>query len=365
MQKLKVSLERVKILIVKLSSLGDVVQTFPVLPLLRKEYPEAHISWLVEEEAAELLMDHPLIDQVLVFRKNRWLKELSNYRKWTQVFKELSNFIRDLRYYSYDLVIDFQGLLKSGIFVGVCRGKRKVGFAPAREKSHIFLNEKIPCPRASLHAVERYILLIESLGCSRFYPQFLIPIRQVHRDKVLGFLKEKNINSGQTIALLHPGTRWKTKMWKEENWAALGDLLYQKSGVPVIFTGSRVEVSLVDSVIERMQFPGINTAGKWGLKELAFLQKQADIMVTPDSGPMHLAAAMGTPVIALFGPTDPALTGPFGSIHRVVAKPVDCRPCFLRECSSNKCMNQISVREVWEEIEQHLSCSNAIKIVAT
>ena len=344
-----------KILIVKMSSLGDVIHTLPVLPPLRKKFPNANIAWLIEEEIAELIIDHPLIERVLILPKKRWLRGLANCWKWPQIFQELFEFIEELRSIEYDLVIDFQGLFKSGIFTGICRGKQKVGFFPAKEKSHIFLNKRVPFPRSSLHALERYIYLIESLGCSRPEIEFLIPIRQSHRNKVLEFFREKKIGPDDTIVLLHPGTRWKTKLWEEEKWAALGDFLLQKRGIRVIFTGSYSDAPLVKRIINRMKFTGIDAAGKWGLKELAFLQALADVIVIPDSGPMHLAAAMGTPVVALFGPTDPALTGPFGSIHKVIVSRVDCRPCFLRECSSRRCMNQITVKEVWESIKPYLS----------
>lgn len=352
-----------KILIVKLSSLGDVIQTLPILQPLKKRYPKANVTWLVEKEAAELLIDHPLIDNVLISQKNRWLKEWVSYRKWPQLFRELFDFIKKLRADTYDLIIDFQGLLKSGILVGICRGKQKLGFYPGREKSHIFLNEKILYPDPPIHAVQRYLYLLESLGCSCPYLEFFIPIRQVHRDKVMNFFHDKKITPDDPIVLLHPGTRWKTKLWEEEKWATLGDWLQKKNGAQVIFTGSKEDFPLIQRICGTMKLPGINTAGEWGLKELAFLQRQAKVIITPDSGPMHLAAAMATPVIALFGPTEPALTGPFGNIHRIIIKPVECRPCFKRKCSFNKCMRAILADEVWEVTKPYLACSITPKVV--
>jgi 3-deoxy-D-manno-octulosonic-acid transferase/heptosyltransferase-1 len=325
-----------------------------VLSPLREHYPRAHITWLVEEETAELLLDHPLIDRVLVFRKNSLLRALKSRGKRVQALWDSCGFIRELRDVSYDVVIDFQGLLKSGLLVGICRGTRKVGFSPAREQSHFFLTEKVPYPESPLHAVDRYLHLIESLGCSCASPDFLIPIRQEHRNKVLRFFRKNRIRPDYPIAVLHPGTRWETKRWGEEKWAALGDLLREKDSAQVIFTGSRADRQLVKTITEGMKFPGINSAGEWGLKELAFLQTQADVFVTPDSGPMHLAAAMGVPVVALFGPTDEARTGPCGNIHGVVSAPVACRPCLLRKCATHECMDQISVRKIGEAIEPHL-----------
>jgi len=351
-------------LVVKLSSLGDVIQTLPVLPPLKRKYPDANITWLVEEESAQLIGNHPLIDHLLVFRKKKWLKDVANLRKWAQFFREMSNFVKELRLYTYDLIIDFQGLLKSGMFVGICRGKRKVGFCPGREKSHIFLNEKIPFPTFTLHAIDRYLYLIKSLGCSSQPPEFSIPVRQVHRDRIVEFFQEKKIDIDKPVVILHPGTRWKTKMWEENKWALLGDLLCQKNGAQIILTGSREDFSLVRRITSKMRLPGINTAGKWGLKELAFLQTQAHVIVVPDSGPMHLAAALGTPVVALFGPTDQTRTGPYGNIHKVIIKPVECRPCFQRTCTNNKCMTEISVREVWEATASYLACTNTSNVMA-
>jgi ADP-heptose:LPS heptosyltransferase len=232
-----------------------------------------------------------------------------------------------------------------------------VGFSPAREKSHIFLTEKVPHPQSTVHAVDRYLRLIEALGCSCASPDFFISIRQEHRNNVLRFFQEKRIDPDRPIVILHPGTRWKTKRWGEKKWAALGDRLHEGDGAQVILTGSQSDISLVRSVAGSMRFPGIDTAGLWGLKELAFLQTQADVVVTPDSGPMHLAAAMGVPVIALFGPTDEARTGPYGNIHGVVSAPVSCRPCFLRKCDCPECMDQISVREIREAVLPYLHCS--------
>ena len=349
--------EGMKILIIKLSSLGDVIQTLPVLVPLRKKFPDAKISWLVEEEAAELIKGHPLVDQIIISRKNRWIKALSNPGKLPQIVQEGNAFCKDLRSCSYDFVIDFQGLLKSGIFVGISRGKRKLGFAPVREKAHIFLNEKIPFPKIPLHAVERYLFLIASLGCTGVNPEFFIPIRQNHRDRVLKFLQKNKITLCKPLILLHPGTRWKTKLWVEEKWAVLGDWLQEKTGAQVVFTGSVNDFSLIERITGKMRFTAINTAGMWGLNELAFLQKQADVVIIPDSGPMHLASAMGTPVAALFGPTDPKLTGPYGEGHRVIMKTTECQPCFKRKCSSNECMKEITVKEVCEVTETMLALS--------
>jgi 3-deoxy-D-manno-octulosonic-acid transferase/heptosyltransferase-1 len=274
-------------------------------------------------------------------------------------------FFRELRALPYDLVLDFQGLFKSSVLVGMSRCKRKVGFSPGREGSELFLTEKVSFGRKTrVHAIDRYLSLITSVGCSVRIPQFAIPIRQIHRERVWEFLEKERGLPGGPLVLLHPGTRWKSKLWEEEKWAALGDLLSSEHGADVVFTGSEGDSALISRISDRMKIPGINTAGKWGLKELAFLQMQADVVVVPDSGPMHLAAAVGTPVVALFGPTDPVLTGPYpsdrsGKNHTVITAAVDCGPCFKRTCSSGLCMTDITTEEVLKKTIAYLAISHS------
>jgi heptosyltransferase I len=349
----------VKILIIKLSSLGDVIHTLPALSSLRRRFPRAHITWLVEPEAADLLLDHPALDHVLVFPKAKWRLEASSLRQWPALVREINRFVQELRSRRYDLVIDFQGLLKSGVLTGIVRGERKVGFAPGKERGDLFLKEKVPYPPKRLHAVNRYLHLTEHLACPTGNPQFFLCLSQAHRDRVIALLEQNDVTPAQPLVLLHPGTRWESKLWKEEHWAALGDRLQRMNHAQVVFTGSPDDRALVERIRSRMRSPGVSTVGALGLKELAFLQTQAEVVITPDSGPMHLAAAVGTPVVALFGPTDQVLTGPFGNAHTVIAKPLGCRPCLKRRCASPECMYKISVQEVWEAVNAYLTSSSS------
>ncbi len=346
-----------KILIVKLSSLGDVIQTLPVLSPLKQTFPDSYITWLVEEDTAPLLVDHPLIDKVIVFPKNTWRGALTRIGTIPRCLGEMGRFMRQLRADHYDLVIDFQGLLKSGALTGLARAARKRGFSPTKEGSHRFLTERLPYPSSPMHSVDRYLMLVTSLGCTCQSPEFPVPIRQVHRSAVWNFLEEHNIEFDRPLVLLHPGTRWETKMWEENKWAALADMLNAGHDCDTVFTGSQIEASLLDRIAGSMRTRALNSAGMWSLNELAFLQTQADVVVTPDSGPMHLAASVGTPVVALFGPTDPARTGPYGSCHTIITRDMDCRPCFKRQCASKRCMTEITPEEVRDAVIPYLLCS--------
>jgi lipopolysaccharide heptosyltransferase II len=261
------------------------------------------------------------------------------------------------------LVLDFQGLLKSGVLIGLARARQKRGFFPGREKSHVFLTDRVPYPSGPLHSVERYLTLIEALGCERRSPKFVIPIRQIHRSAVWAFLGKQGIDPNRPLALLHPGTRWETKMWEESRWACLADIMQTEYGCTILFTGNKREASMVTRITDSMRTTAINTAGMWNLNELAFLQTQASVVVIPDSGPMHLAASLETPVVALFGPTDPALTGPYGTGHTIITKEVDCRPCFKRQCSSKECMIGITPKDVCDAVSSYVGTSQEPRCV--
>jgi len=342
-----------KILIVKLSSLGDVIHTLPVLGPLKKRYPDASISWLVEKESSSLLYDHPLVDTVLIFPKSRWRNYLSSIRSFHRGLKEIPHFVRTLRSESYDMVLDFQGLFKSGLLTGLARAREKWGFYPGREQSHVFLTHRVALPVTPVHSVDRYLSLVHRLGCRWDIPEFIVPIQQVHRSSVLAYLDKQGITGARPIIILHPGTRWKTKMWEERKWAVLADRLQSTHNYDIVFTGSRQDGTLVNRIVQAMADPAVNSAGVWRLNELAYLHTRAMVVVTPDSGPMHLAAAVGTPVVALFGPTDPHLTGPYGDGHTVITRQISCRPCFKRQCASPRCMSEITPEEVYAAVNRY------------
>ncbi len=347
------------ILIVKLSALGDCVHTLPALSLLRRCYPRAHITWVVETAAADLIKDHPCLDRVLVSHRKQWLRELKGGH--FGVLKEIAQFVGNLRGRPYDLVIDFHGLFKSSVLVWLSGGKRRLGYDSMQELSGLFVNEKIHEDMGK-HAVDRYLDFIRYLSTKdhlSLQPQdgqevgaapepvgeaeFLIPSTKKEEDRVAQLLKAQGL-AGRRFVAVNPIAFWETKLWAEDKFAQLCDLLAEHYDVAVVFTGTEEEA--LRRIQTRMRTSCLNLAGKTSLRELAVLYRQAACVITTDSGPMHLAAAVGTPVVALFGPTDPRRTGPYGKDHVVVRKDLACRPCFLKKCTKKECMNLISVEEV-------------------
>jgi heptosyltransferase-1 len=344
----------VNILIVKLSSLGDVIQAMPAICALRRGYPSAHITWIVEEYAGEILLDHPSIDRVLILSRRNWLKNSLIPWRSKQTILEMSSFIKALRDRVYDLVIDLQGLFKSGIVVWMSNGKRRVGYDRTRELSYIFLNERHTPFDPDRHAIERYLNLVLAIGGKEGSIEYGIKIGEENRKMVERILEDKGISRDEPVVIISPFARWSTKLWDQKRFAKLADILIDRYKVKVILTGGVNEKDYVKGIVSSMRFGAIDLSGKIGLKEMAFLCTRAKLMISTDTGSMHLASAMGLPVVALFGPTAPWRTGPYGNSHSIVRKAIECSPCFRKRCKNRKCMLSIEVEEVLEKVIPYL-----------
>nr|WP_027353624.1 lipopolysaccharide heptosyltransferase I [Desulfosarcina sp. BuS5] len=336
------------ILIVKLSAIGDVIHTLPSLNALRKRYPAAKITWLVEEAASDFVKGHRALDRVIVSKRKKWIKGLFS-ASVLENFHELLNFVKELRDTKYDLIIDFQTLMKSGILVALAKGKRKAGYGKGMEHmehSYTFLNERIPPVDMNNHAILRSLMLLDSLGIKSQKIQYDLPVFKEDIEKTADLLKTTGLSGSKPVVSVNPVAKWETKLWDNKKFAELGDSLVNDYGAEIIFTGSRDDLPVIEDIISHMQTKAANLAGKTTLKMLAAVFEQADLVISTDTGPMHVAAATGTPVVAIFGPTAPWRTGPFGSMHQVVRAELECSPCFKRKCNSVDCMRNISVDQV-------------------
>lgn len=342
------------ILIVKLSSLGDVIHSLPALNALRKAYPQSHITWLVEDYAAQIVMDHPSLDRVLVSARKSWLQDISIARRSLRTLREIVSFVRDLRQRKYDLVIDLQGLLKSGFMAWLSNGRRRVGYNRTREMSYLFINERIPPFDPEEHAIERYLNLVRSVGAEKGELEYLIHVEKEHQRRVETLLRDHGILQEDCVVIISPFAHWETKLWEPDRFSMLCDRLIERYPVKVVFTGTNGEKEYVRRIVGSMRHTAFDLSGKTCLKELAYLCGRANLMISTDTGTMHLAAAMGLPVVALFGPTAPWRTGPYGDGHSVIRKDLACSPCFKRRCESRECMRAIDVEDVLERTVPYL-----------
>lgn len=338
------------ILIVKLSAIGDVIHTLPSLNAIRRHYPDARITWLVEEAASGLLVGHEALDRVLVSKRKRWLKDLRTSSRFEAV-REAYRFVKELRDTHYDLIFDFQALLKSGILIALTRGKRKVGFDKGLEHmeySYLFLNERVPAVAMEHHALLRGLMLLESIGIKSREAVFNVPISGRDRDAANDLLMQHDIKAPKLLVAINPMAKWETKLWDNLKFANLADRLIKQANADVIFTGSMEDRDAIEDIISKMKAGAANLAGSTDLKTLAALYEKTSIVVSTDTGPMHLAAAIGTPVVALFGPTAPWRTGPFGPGHTIIRADLECGPCFKRRCKTIDCTKQITVDQVFD-----------------
>ena len=338
-----------KILIVKLSAIGDVVHALAFLDVLHQNFPRAKIDWLVEEGAAGVIEGHPAIRRVIISRRKSWWLKLVENRRLRAVSREIFSFLKDLRRHRYDWVIDLQGLLKSGVLAGLSRGERKVGMSGGREGAWLFLKEPSLRVNYDQHAIDRYLEVATQLGCTWDRWDNRIPVSETHRCALDQLLAGHGFTGGNLVAI-NPMAKWKTKLWEPELFAALGDRILTEFPCRIVFTGSQDDRPVIDNISSMMKNNSLNLAGRTGLKELACLYDRCRVLVTTDTGPMHMAAAMGCSVIALFGPTSPLRTGPYGPGHRIMTSGTACSPCFKKTCDQWSCMRDITVESVFEAV---------------
>jgi lipopolysaccharide heptosyltransferase I len=369
-----------RVLIIKLSSFGDVLHALPTLEALRALYPQGQITWLVEEAYTPLLNGHPALDEVWAVPRVRLGQKVGR-----EELLRLMRLVRRVRAARFDLVIDLQGLLKSALWVALARSFRKVGYDRTRELSYLALTERLTPYDPEAHAVWRYLHVARRLGAPPTLPRFRLGLTPVFPDAFCEVVCKRVINVGanlvfapgvgrtqgsplrkntidddlvldpdRALVVLHPGARWASKLWPAASWAQLGDWLIKEKGLAVVITGSPGDRALAAQIEAQMQEKVWNLAGRTSLAELAGIMQKACLAVTADTGPMHLAAALGTKVVALFGPTAPGRTGPFGVGHRVVRLGVECSPCFQRHCPEPRCLTALSPDAVLAPVEKSL-----------
>lgn len=323
-----------RILVIKLSSLGDLAHALPAVRAL-KERTDATIDWVVQPEYAELIGCCPDVERVIPFPRR-------NVMGGFFPFKNL------LRKEHYDVAVDFQGLLKSALVARVARTDWRVGPAWAREGAHWFYDaraESTPGPRG--HAVDELLALVDLIAPGAGPP----PAIQLNLPEAT-----PDDRPGPHVALA-PFSRWPTKNWPLEKFAELGRRLSSEMGCEIRIVGGPNDTADGQALAQQIGARARNLCGKTDLVELCALLRSMDLLVAVDSGPLHWADAMEVPVVAIYGATDPARTGPYHQPQQVVAKQgLDCRPCHARECRRQDiaCLQTLDVEPVWQAVVAQL-----------
>lgn len=337
------------ILLIKLSALGDIVQCLPCIKAVRDSYPDAHISYVVNRENRELVEGNPYLDEVMIFERSRWGKLASLPR----TIKEANEFRKSLREQNFDIAIDLQGLFRSGLIAYLSGAPLRVGFADGREGSTVFYNKKVKIPSEISHATERHIYLLSGADVAdNGERDFTIAVPEEAVRKIDGIFERNNLKGAPVVAI-NPAARWNSKRYPGKQYAAVGDMLAEQLGARIVLLGAPNEREEIAAVAKSMKNPPVNLAGETSLKELVELLKRVDLLITNDSGPMHIGAALGTKLIAIFGPTDSKKTGPYGQLENVVRDEV-CEPCYRRDCKQMDCMDRIAPEQIVENARRLL-----------
>ncbi len=325
-----------RILIVKLSSIGDVVHALPALSALRTKFPGSYIAWVVKKKAADIIIGHPYLDEVIIYE---------GIRKTAKKLRSLK----------FDLAIDLQGLFRSGLLTFLSRAKTRLGFSRAnsRELSYLFLNQRVTPGEEDRHVIDKNLSLLRPLRIEVREKEFIIPVFHENREYIANFLKKEGVTSSDILIALNSRASWPSKLWPEEKWAELADRLIEELKAKIVLLWGSGEKDLVDRIVRITKNKPIISC-KTNLKELAVLISKCKLLVGGETGPLHIACALNVPTVALIGPTDSVRNGPYGEGHIVIEKDLPCRGCWRHKCKRLTCMKLITVNEVFSAVKKQL-----------
>ena len=329
---------------------GDAVMSEPALSAVRDAFPDAELTWLARPAIAELLRGHPAIDHTVIYEHRGRHAGLSG--KWTLAM--------ELRRHGFDLAILFQNAFEAAALALLAGVPRRYGYATDGRRFLLTHSIAVPEPTLLEHQTSYYVELLRPLGIVRPVEAPRLYVTLEEEEQVDRLLAASSLDPNDDLLGLNPGSTYGTaKRWLPERYARTADRLAQDFGLRVVILGATGEEVLGQAVADAMESRPIVLSGRTSIRELMAVIKRCRLFVTNDTGPMHVAAAFGVPVVAVFGPTDWRTTAPFGDRHRIVRNPVDCSPCLLRKCPiDHRCMTGVSVEDVYEAAADRL-CSAA------
>lgn len=339
-----------KMLVMRYRFIGDTVLTVPFLRNLREAYPDARIDLMLEPFSGQVIEGCPYVDTVIPFE----FKTIHTYSSRSQRsrFSGYRHYWRLIRDGNYDAVFVLKRSLSSALLAWTAHVPRRIGFAT--EGRGFLLTDPVTY-REDQHEVENFLDCLRVLDIPvRSQALELWPSPEADQ-KVLALFANAGWKADDLKIVIHPAASLFQKQWPLERFAAVMKTLKARYNARFVYTGARGDAGLYDELEQQGPFGGLNLCGVTGLRENLSVYRASHLFFGVDSGPMHMAAAVGVPVLALFGPTDEWKWGPWGEGHTVITKRLSCYPCKPHKCSNNDCMKQIAVAEVLDAVEKKLA----------
>ncbi|MHB8202717.1 MAG: glycosyltransferase family 9 protein [Desulfomonilaceae bacterium] len=345
------------VLIIKPSSMGDIIHSLPLVHALKRHYPSCHVGWVVQKSLVSLLEADPNIDRIFPIDIPSTSEPSATVRTYVSALSKTVTCLKWLRSKfvdnPYDLVLDLHASFRSGLIGSMNPGGVRLGFAEAKELNTFFQSKVIHCAPNTLHAVDKNLNFAKYLQINVEAIDFQLFLGRDAEVEASSFLEQSGASHKNRLVYANPATRWATKFWNERAWAELADKLVLELNSIVIFGGASAELHYVNRIVSLMSQKPIVGAGRLSPIGAAALIGASDVYVGVDSGPMHIAALLGKPVVAIFGPTDPAKVGPYGRGHSIIrVESLSCLGCRKSVCNDKRCMNGISAERVFEEIKR-------------
>jgi lipopolysaccharide heptosyltransferase II len=343
------SARKKRILIVNVNWIGDVIFSTPFISAVRAAYPGSRIACLVHPRCVEVLEGNPRIDDTIVYDEEGAHKGIAGKLKLA---------LR-LRRERFDTAFLLHRSFTKALLVFAAGIAERIGY-PTKRRG-LLLTKQVELPDEGTHKVEYFLNIARSCGMRPRDVRYEFPVDDADRKHIVKLLRDNGIGEKDTLAVLCPGGNWDMKRWPWRNFARLTDMLASGLGAKVVISGAAKDTELAGRISSAAKQKPVVCCGKTPLKTLGALLERADIVIANDTGPMHIAVAVGSRVIALFGPTSPELTGPYGlGTYKVIWKNTACEtPCYDVTCSENACMALIEPEEVFEEAKRMLAGAKA------
>ncbi|MBT9168586.1 MAG: Lipopolysaccharide core heptosyltransferase RfaQ [Syntrophomonadaceae bacterium] len=342
-----------KILLVRNDGIGDFVLSLPALDVLRQSFPQTKITVFIPSWQEEIASASNLFDEIVIF-DNKKSDYLSSSLKLKNLFVDMLKQVSMLRKHHFDLAVDIRGDIRNRVIIFLSAIPYRLSFDIGGLES--LLTHEIHY-RENTHEVDHFNDLFSFCGSNNLASNFELNITTKDKEKIEQFLESNGILLGEDfLVAVHPVSRWPAKEWPKEKYAELCDWLMTKWRTKIVMIGSSEDLKEVEKILLLMNEKPVITAGVLSLLQTVALLKEADLFIGNDAAPMHIAAALKIPVIALFGPTDPEMYGPYGEGHSVIRPDIPCRCSSKKVCSNPMqfCMNSISVDSVFDHAERYI-----------